>query len=141
MVIGSSGRFEAPFPPADCGRLLNQDRDANSYIGSADAAGFQLARYGRTAIRIRGTFRASGTGSEVVYRVAFTPWTVWALVVALVASVPAIFALGWNGFIPGSVVAWLIAIVPLTLAANLWLSERQARRLRDYVAMVLKAPG
>jgi hypothetical protein len=138
MVIGSSGRFETPFPPAECGRRLNQDRDANSYVGSADGAGFQLTRYGRTAVRIRGTFRASGTGSDVVYRVEFTPWTVWALVVAFVAGIPAILALGWNGFIPGSIFAWLIAIVPLTLGANLWFSERQAQRLRDYV---LKALG
>jgi hypothetical protein len=137
MVIGSWDRFEAPFPPAECGRRLNRDRSADSYVGHADESGFQLAVYGRTGVQIRGTFRPSGAGSEVVYRAEFTPWVVWALVLAFAACVPAIIALVWSGYLPGSMVALLIAIVPLALAANLWISERQARGLRAYVASVL----
>lgn len=139
MVIGSSGRFETHFPPDECGQQLNQDRSADSYVGFADVTGFQLAKYGRTAVRIRGMFTPLGAGSGVEYRVEFIPWMIWALVLAFVVSTPALIVLVWLGYVPVSALAWLVVIVPLTLAVNLWFSERQAQSLRGYVASVLDA--
>ncbi len=61
-----------------------------------------------------------------------------AVVLAFGVSIPVLVAVVWLGYVPLSVVAWLIVIVPLTLAANFWFSERQAAWLKDYVTSVLE---
>ena len=137
MLIGSTGRFEAPFTPVECGRRLDQDQNASSYVGHADASGFQLARYGRTAVRIRGTFTASAMGCEVYYRVEFIPALLWLLVGAFALSIPVLIALIWLGYFPTSALAWLFAMVAIALPLNLWFSERQAGWLKNYVTTVL----
>jgi hypothetical protein len=43
MVIGSWGVFETRMPAEECGRLLNSDRSAASYVGYADGSGFELS--------------------------------------------------------------------------------------------------
>jgi hypothetical protein len=137
MLIGSSGRFEAHFTPVECGRRLNQDRNASSHVGHADVSGFQLARYGRTAVRIRGTFTPSTIGCEVRYRVEFIPAMLWALVAAFAVSIPVLMILIWLGYVPMSTLALLFAIVVVVLPLNLWFSERQAGWLKDYLVSVL----
>jgi len=140
VLIGSSGRFEAPFLPEECGRRLNDDRFSGSYVRRADGAGFQLAIDGRTAVRIRGAFTPTGTGSRVDYRVEFIPGVLWALMVALVVSIPIFVGMVWVGYIPWQTLALAFAIATATLALNAWLSERQARRLWDHIVSVLNAP-
>lgn len=138
MVIGSSGRFQTRFLPDECGRRLNDDRSADSYVGFANSSGFELAKYGRTAVRIRGTFAPSGTGTSVDYRLEFIPWMLWALVLAFAASVPLLVGLVWLRYIPVLAVAWLLLFVPFMLGVNFWFSERQAKSLKEYIASVLE---
>jgi hypothetical protein len=139
MIIGSSGAFDASIPAAECARRLNADRRRGSYVGYANDSGFQFSRYGRTAVRVRGSFSSLATGSRVTYRIEFIPWIIWTLAVALVVEIP-MFALFVNrGLLPASVVIWLVVITAIGLPLNLWFSERQARRLRDYVMKVLGA--
>ena len=64
-------------PAEECGRRLNSDRSAASYVGYADGSGFELSRYSRTAIRVRGSFTPLAVGSRVSYRVELIPWIVW----------------------------------------------------------------
>ena len=137
MLIGSTGRFEAPFTPVECGRRLDQDQNASSYLGHADASGFQLARSGKTAVRIRGTFTPSAMGCEVGYRVEFIPAMLWLLVGAFALSIPVLIVLIWLGYFPTTGLAWLFATVAIVLPLNLWFSERQAGWLKDYVTTVL----
>jgi hypothetical protein len=139
MLIGSSGRFETRFAPDECAQRLNQDRSAAWYVGYANASGFQLAKYGRTMVLIRGTFIPSSTGSGVDYRVEFIPWLLWALALSVVISILVLIVLLWIGHGSTSQLGWSIVIVPLALAANLWISERQAQWLRDYVTSALEA--
>ena len=139
MLIGTSGGLKTGFPPEECGRRLNQDRLADSYVGHANGSGFQLAKYGRTAVRIRGTFTSSGAGSEVDYRLEFIPATLWALVLAYAVGIPVVVALLWVHYIPLSTLGLLVAITVVLLLINVWFSERQAQSLRNYVATVLDA--
>src|SRR5438270_8906907 len=103
MLIGSTASFEAPFTPVECGRRLDQDRSASSYVGHTGPSGFQLARYGRTAVRIRGTFTPSAIGCEVHYTVEFIPAMLWLLVGAFALSIPVLIVLLWQGYLPSSV--------------------------------------
>jgi hypothetical protein len=137
MLIGSSGRSQARFDPDECARRLNHDRSAGSYVGYANAVGFQLSRHGRTAVRIRGTFTASGAGSQVDYRIEFIPMILWALVLAYMVSIPFVLVAVWSGYIPLSALAWVIAVTVIGLSVNLWFSERQAVWLKEYISSVL----
>lgn len=140
VLIGSSGRYEAAYPPAECGRRLNDDRSSGSYTGRADGDGFQLAIYGRTAVRIRGAFTPTATGSQVDYRVEIIPGVLWALVLVLAVSIPILIGAVWVGYIPWQTLALAFAIATATLAVNGWFSERQARRLMGHMVSVLNAP-
>ena len=93
--------------------------------------------YGRTAVRIRGTFTPSAMGCEVRYRVEFIPAMLWLLVGAFALSIPVLIVLLWLRYLPISVLALLFVIVAIVLPLNLWFSERQARWLKDYVAAAL----
>ncbi len=139
MLIGTSGELKTGFPPEECGRRLSQDRFADSYIGHANGSGFQLAKYGRTAVRIRGTFTPSGAGSEVDYRLEFIPAMLWALVLAYAIGIPVVVVLIWLHYIPLSTLGLVVVITVVLLPINVWFSERQAESLRKYVASVLDA--
>jgi len=137
MVIGSWGAFETRMPAEECGRRLNSDRSAASYVGYADGSGFELSRYGRTAVRVRGSFTPLAVGSRVSYRVELIPWMVWTLIVSYVVGIPILAMLALRGLLPTSVLIWLVVITAIVLPINVWFSERQAQRLRDYVKAVL----
>jgi len=47
--------------------------------------------------------------------------------------------LALRGLLPTSVLIWLVVITAIVLPINVWFSERQAQRLRDYVKAVLSA--
>jgi hypothetical protein len=137
MVIGSSGRFETRFPPNECGQRLNNDRSASSYVGQADGFGFQLTKYGRTAVSIRGTFTPHSAGSQVHYRIDFIPAILWSLVLALAIGIPLLLAMVWLRYVSVSALIVALVIVAVVLPLNIWFSERQANRLKDYVTGVL----
>jgi hypothetical protein len=139
MVIGSSGAFDTRLPTDECGRRLNSDRSADSYVGDADSSGFQLSLYGRTAVRIRGSFTSLAGGCRVSYRIEFKPWLLWALAVSFLIEVPILAMLVMRGLVPASVVLWVAAITAIVLPLNVWFSERQAQRMKDYITAVLSA--
>jgi hypothetical protein len=138
MVIGSSGTFDTPIPADECGRRLDSDR-SGPYVGYANGSGFELSRYGRTAVRVRGTFTSIAAGSRVRYRIELIPWIVWTLVLSYVVGIPVLGILALRGLLPPSVFIWLVVITAIVLPINAWFSERQAQRLRDYVTGVLNA--
>jgi hypothetical protein len=139
VLIGSSGHYDAPFPPGECVRRLDHARDSGAFVGRVDDAGFQLATYGRTAVRIRGTFTPTATGSRVDYRIELIPGVLWAVVLALMVSIPVLVGMVWVGYIPWQTLALAFVIATAVLALNGWVSEWQARRLRDHVGSVLNA--
>jgi hypothetical protein len=137
MVIGSSGRFDTGFPPNECGQRLNSDRSASSYVGHADGFGFQLAKYGRTAVRIRGTFTPHGAGSQVHYQIEFIPAILWWLALAFTIGIPLLLAMAWLHHVSASTLIFALVIVGVVLPINIWFSEQQANWLKDYVIGVL----
>ena len=96
-----------------------------------------MVRYGRTAVRMRGTFIPSGTGSEVAYRIEFIPTIFWALALSYSVGIPIFIAAVWLGYVSLSAIAWVIAITAIVLPLNLWFSERQAAWLREHIDSVL----
>ncbi len=73
------------------------------------------------------------------YRVELIPWMVWTLIVSYVVGIPILTMLALRGLLPTSVLIWLVVIAAIVLPINVWFSERQAERLRDYVKAVLSA--
>ena len=140
MLIGSSGHYDAPFPPGECVRRLNHARDSGTFVGRANSDGFQLVIYGRTAVRIRGVFTPTATGSLVDYRIELIPGVLWAVVLALAVSIPILVGMVWVGYIPWQTLALAFVIATAVLALNGWVSEWQARRLRDHLGTALNAP-
>src|SRR5690349_11142002 len=110
MLIGSSGHCDAPFPPGECVRRLNHARDSGAIVGRADGDGFQLVIYGRTAVRIRGVFTLTATGSRVDYRIELIPGVLWAVVLALAVSIPILVGMVWVGYIPWQTLALAFVI-------------------------------
>lgn len=70
MVIGCSGAFETRIPAEECGRRLNSDRSAASYVGYADESGFEPL----------------SVGSRVSYHIGLIPWIVWTLILSYVVE-------------------------------------------------------
>jgi len=75
----------------------------------------------------------------VSYRVELIPWMVWTLIASYVVGIPILTMLALRGLLPTSVLIWLVVITAIVLPINVWFSERQAQRLRDYVKVVLSA--
>jgi hypothetical protein len=84
-------------------------------------------------IRIVGTFTPAGSGSSVDYKIEFMPAALIAVAAAFIVSLPVIAIVIELGYVSTGELLWLIVIVPLVAAANLWLSERQARWLKEFV--------
>jgi hypothetical protein len=110
-------------------------------LGSrVDSTGFRLAKAGRTAIRIRGTFVPQpGGGTVVKYQIEFLP----ALLVAWAIVTPiSLFVLGTLFWLAheGLWELWpLIPISVVVIGANLWVSDRQAHWLVGFVSHQLEA--
>ena len=137
LVIGSSGNFETHFPAEQCAQRLNADPSAPAYTGHVERSGFELARYGRTAVRIRGSFTPSALGTRVNFRVEFIPWILWALAASYIVGVPLLIGLALRGLVPASTLALAAVITAVGLPINFWLSELQARKLKDHVTTAL----
>lgn len=110
-------------------------------LGSrVDSSGFRLARAGRTAIRIRGTFvPQSGGGTLVNYRIEFLPALLvgWAIATPIgLLVLVMLFSLAHENLWE----LWpLIPISVLVIGANLWISDRQARWLVAFVSQKLES--
>jgi hypothetical protein len=139
MLIGSSGRLETHSPPNECAQRLRQNLRRFSISSYADQAGFGLAKRGRTMIRIVGTVSAKESASTVDYRIEFMPAALLALAVSAVAAIPIFVAWSLLGYSIVPMVLLLIVAIIVTGSINLWISERQAGWLRDYVASTLDA--
>ena len=134
MLNGSHGWFETGLSPEDCAQRLKQ-RMRGLMLGSrADSAGFSLAKGGRTIIRIRGTFASAESGpTSVDYRIELIPAAMFALVISTVIGI-AVLAFLLTLTHTSVVVLWpAIPIVVLVVAANIWISERQAQWLGAFV--------
>jgi len=105
-----------------------------------DATGFRLAKAGRTAIRIRGTFVPQpGGGTVVKYQIEFLP----ALLVGLVIVTPiSLFVLGMLFWLAHESLWELWPLIPISvvvIGANLWVSDRQAHWLVAFVGQELES--
>lgn len=137
MLIGSVGSFDARLSPDECVHRLNAGPSSNSYVGYVDARGFEFARYGRTAVRMRGTFTARSTNCRVDYRIEFIPWMLWTLVASYAIGIPLLVGFVVMGYLPYSVIVWAVVITAVGLGVNVWFSDRQAQWLKDYLESAL----
>jgi hypothetical protein len=137
MLIGSSGSFETDLSPIECAERLNKPMRKFSFGSRADEHGFGLANSGRTMIRIVGTLRPEAGGTAVDYRVEFMPVALIAIASAFIVGTPVLAALIKLGSLPTADLAWLLVIVPAVAAANIWISERQAKWLREFLRQAL----
>ena len=134
MLIGKSGAVITRLNAQECGERLRTATGGYMSGSRADSSGFSLARGRRTAIRIRGTFipRPDG-GTFVEYRVEFLPVALWVLAV----TTPLGFAVIGAGFWLAHQSVWdvwaILLMWPLGVAANVWISERQAHPLLGFV--------
>jgi hypothetical protein len=90
-------------------------------------------------IRIVGTVSAKESASTVDYRIELMPAALLALAVSAVAAIPIFVAWSLLGYSIVPMVLLLIVAIIVTGSINLWISERQAGWLRDYVASTLDA--
>jgi len=90
-------------------------------------------------IRIVGTLAAREGGSTVDYRIEFMPAALVALGVSVVATIPIFAAWSYLGYSLIPLLLLLLVAVVLTGTMNFWISERQAKWLRDYVISTLGA--
>jgi hypothetical protein len=142
MLIGSSGRFVTHLAPTECAARLSRRLGPLSLKGRADESRFELARPGRTIIRMVGTFMPGGSGCSVDYRIEFIPRALIEVAIAFGVGTPILVVLVNLGYIAAREVASLIIIVPVVAAANIWFSERQAQWLKAFVFRELDAgPG
>ena len=137
MLIGSSGRFKTHFSPDECAQLLRQNLTRFSISSHADRTRFGLAKRGRTMIRMVGTFGAREGGSTVDYKIEFMPAALLALAVSALAAVPIFVVWSLLGYSAIPILLLLVVAIVITGAINFWISERQARWLRDYVTSTL----
>jgi hypothetical protein len=109
---------------------------------SAHSAGFTLAKGGRTIIRIRGTFASAESGpTSVDYGIELIPAAMFALVTSTVIGI-AVLAFLLTFTHTAVVVLWpAIPIAVLVVAANIWISERQAQWLVAFVRRELVEDG
>ena len=140
FVVGSSLGFSTRITPAECAHRLNQRFRPLVSPGRADESGFWVATGLRTAILLRGTFTPIVGGlTRVDSWVELRPYLVWAWL--------ALTPLGVGVLIGGFIVArvplfylWpFIFMAVLGGAINVYLSYRQAQRLRRFVQRELES--
>jgi hypothetical protein len=140
VLIGTEGSMATRLSEDECRQRL-QDEMRSFLLGSrVDMSGFRLAKAGRTAVRIRGTFTPrAGGGTLVAYRVELLPAALIGLAIAYPLGLLVIGGMLWLRFL-NLIDVW--PLVPITVVVgglNLWFSDRQARRLVDFVCNQLEA--
>ena len=91
-------------------------------------------------IRIVGTVAPSDGGSTVDYRIEFMPAALLALGFSAVGAIPIFVVWSYLGYTFVPILLLLIVVIVVTGTANFWISERQAKWLKDYVTSTLDAP-
>lgn len=130
MLIGKSGSMITALSPDQCGERLRNVMRKFLWGSRADASGFKLARGSRTVIRIRGAFAPQQAGGTLVtYRIEPLPVAVVSLAVAFPLSLVVIISMLVLTHQSLSILLWLVPIVAIVGAANVWISDIQARRL------------
>ncbi len=135
MLIGKQGSMATKLGADECSQRLRTAMRGFKLGSRADSSGFRLAKAGRTAIRIRGTFVPQPDGGTVVkYRIEFLP----ALLVALAIATPVgLIVLGLLFWLAHQSLWELWPVIPisvLVVGANLWISVRQAHWLVGFVS-------
>ena len=140
MLIGTDGSMATRLSADECRQRL-QDPMRSFLSGSRiDTSGFRLAKAGRTAVRIRGTFTpGSGGGTLVAYRLEFLPAALIGLAIAYPVSLLGLGGMVWLRYLNVSDLWPLIPITVVGGGINLWFSDRQARWLLDFVRKALEA--
>jgi len=82
---------------------------------------------------------ARENGATVDYKIEFKPAALLALAVLVLAAIPIFVAWSLLGYSVIPILLLLMVALVLTGVANFWISERQARWLRDYVTSLLEA--
>jgi hypothetical protein len=90
-------------------------------------------------IRIVGAISAREGGSTVDYKIEFIPAALVALGVSALASIPIFVAWSFLGYPVIPILLLLIGAMVLAGILNWWISEQQAKWLKDYVASTLGA--
>lgn len=118
----------------ECCERLNIAKRGFMLGSRADPSGFRLAKADRTAIRIRGTFAPQpGGGTVVRYRIEFLPAAIVVLVIVTPISLVVLVGLFWLAHQSLWELWPLVPISVLVIAANLWILDRQAHWLVDFV--------
>jgi len=135
VLIGKQGSMATKLGADECSQRLRTAMRGFKLGSRADSSGFRLAKAGRTAIRIRGTFVPQPDGGTVVkYRIEFLP----ALLVALAIATPVgLIVLGLLFWLAHQSLWELWPVIPisvLVVGANLWISVRQAHWLVGFVS-------
>jgi hypothetical protein len=135
VLIGKQDSIATKLGAAECSQRLRSAMRGFKLGSRADPSGFRLAKAGRTAIRIRGTFVPQTDGGTVgKYRIEFLP----AAVVALAIATPVgLFVLGLLFWLAHQSLWELWPVIPisvLVVGANLWVSDRQAHWLIGFVS-------
>lgn len=86
-----------------------------------------------------GTFMPARSGSRIDYRIEFIPRALLEVGIAFLVSTPILAVLVASRYVALSEASSLFVIVPLVLAANIWISERQAQWLKAFVIGELEA--
>jgi len=135
VLIGKQGSMATKLGADECSQRLRTAMRGFKLGSRAGSSGFRLAKAGRTAIRIRGTFVPQPDGGTVVkYRIEFLP----ALLVALAIATPVgLIVLGLLFWLAHQSLWELWPVIPisvLVVGANLWISVRQAHWLVGFVS-------
>ncbi len=126
--------------PNECSEQLRLSKRRFKLGSRADSSAFRLAKAGRTMIRIRGIFAPQpGGGTVINYRIEFLPAALVALAVGFPLGLLVLIGLFWLARQSLWEIWPLIPISVLVVAANLWISERQAHWLVDFVGHQLNA--
>ena len=126
--------------PDECGARLQLAMRSLLSGSRADPSGFSLARAGRTAVRIRGTFAPeAGGGTLITYRTEFLPVALAGLAVAYPLGLLVLGAMVWLRYLNLSDLWPLVPITVLVGGLNVWYSDRQAQGLVAFVRHLLEA--
>lgn len=140
VLIGKSGSMTTKFGAEECCERLRAVMRGFKLGSRVDSSGFKLAKSGRTAIRIRGTFVPQPGGSTIVsYRIEFLPVVLLALAITTPLGIM-VLALGFWLAHQNIWEVWsLLPLCVLVIGGNLWISDRQAHWLVVFVRNRLEA--
>jgi hypothetical protein len=140
VLLGKAGSMTTNLGADQCYERLRTGMRGLKLGSRVDASGFRLAKAGRTAIRIRGTFVPQPAGGTVVkYRIEFLPALLLAWAIATPIGLVMLGLLLWLAHESLWELWPLIPITVVVIGANLWVSDRQAHWLVGFVSNKLES--